>query len=210
MSVHRLTVECTGIAPLLMNAMSQEQLLALWNKEKAPRNQARPAPEEHCEKVLYLNKAKKPILPGPNLYSALVDAGRFIILDGKTKMSTRKDTTLPAYMTLEGTEYELLDPKTGKEATWEVDIRKGTNPNGGEAVAIVRPRFDEWKFIAEATIDLEEIAETKLRTLFEYAGKRIGLCDFRPARKGPFGQFVVTDWQLQQEGGGKKKKGRAA
>lgn len=198
MSVQRLTVECTGIAPLLMNAMSQEQLLALWNKERAPRGAARPEPRDHCKKVLYLNRSKKPIIPQPNLYSALVDAGRFIILEGKTKMSTRKDTTLPAYLTLEATEYELKDPKTGKPAGWEVDIRKGTNPNGGEAVAIVRPRFDDWRFTCEATIDLEQIDEKRLRLLFEYAGKRIGLCDFRPARKGPFGQFVVSKWDIKK------------
>lgn len=204
MSVHQLNVECTGIAPLLMNAMSEEQLLALWHKQSKGRNAARPAPKDHCETVLYLNKKKQPIIPATNLYAALVEAGRFLIYKGKQQISTRKDTILPAFFTLEGTEFELLDPnaKGKKAAQWEVDIRKGTNPNGGEAVAIVRPRFDEWKFTCSATIDLEEIAEDKLRTLFEYAGMRIGLCDFRPARKGPFGQFGVTSWSVK---GAKKR-----
>jgi len=27
------------------------------------------------------------------------------------------------------------------------------------------------------------------------AGKRIGLGDFRPQTKGPFGKYVITDWK---------------
>jgi len=28
------------------------------------------------------------------------------------------------------------------------------------------------------------------------AGKRVGLGDFRPARKGPFGKFRVDEWKV--------------
>jgi hypothetical protein len=31
--------------------------------------------------------------------------------------------------------------------------------------------------------------------VIDAAGKRVGLGDFRPACKGPFGRFVVTNWQ---------------
>jgi hypothetical protein len=33
------------------------------------------------------------------------------------------------------------------------------------------------------------------REIVDAAGKRIGLGDFRPATKGPFGKFVVTSWE---------------
>ena len=33
-----------------------------------------------------------------------------------------------------------------------------------------------------------------MREILDAAGKRIGLGDFRPARKGPFGKFTVTHW----------------
>jgi hypothetical protein len=34
-----------------------------------------------------------------------------------------------------------------------------------------------------------------LREIVDAAGKRIGLGDFRPACKGPFGRFCVVNWK---------------
>lgn len=45
-----------------------------------------------------------------------------------------------------------------------------------------------------ATIDTDLISEGLFRELVDAAGKRIGLGDFRPDCKGPFGKFVVTQW----------------
>lgn len=33
-----------------------------------------------------------------------------------------------------------------------------------------------------------------VRELFDIAGSKIGLGDFRPDRRGPFGRFTVTMW----------------
>jgi hypothetical protein len=33
------------------------------------------------------------------------------------------------------------------------------------------------------------------RDIVDSAGRRIGLGDFRPDRKGPFGKFVVVSWK---------------
>jgi hypothetical protein len=44
-----------------------------------------------------------------------------------------------------------------------------------------------------------------LREILDASGKRIGLGDFRPACKGPFGKFVVVKWEIEeQEKEGKK------
>jgi hypothetical protein len=34
-----------------------------------------------------------------------------------------------------------------------------------------------------------------MREIVDAAGKRVGLGDFRPACKGPFGKFVVVQWK---------------
>jgi hypothetical protein len=39
------------------------------------------------------------------------------------------------------------------------------------------------------------IAPKLVREIVDAAGKRIGLGDFRPSCKGPFGKFVVTQWK---------------
>lgn len=38
-----------------------------------------------------------------------------------------------------------------------------------------------------------------VRSIVDDAGKKIGLGDFRPARKGPFGRFVVKEWVVLED-----------
>ena len=38
-----------------------------------------------------------------------------------------------------------------------------------------------------------------LRQIIDDSGKRIGLGDFRPSTKGPYGRFVVTSWVEQAD-----------
>jgi hypothetical protein len=37
--------------------------------------------------------------------------------------------------------------------------------------------------------------EKLFRAIVDDAGKRVGLGDFRPATKGPYGRYVVTSWK---------------
>jgi hypothetical protein len=38
-----------------------------------------------------------------------------------------------------------------------------------------------------------------IRAVIDDAGKKIGLGDYRPSRKGPFGRFVVKTWTVHKE-----------
>jgi len=58
-----------------------------------------------------------------------------------------------------------------------------------------RPCFDEWEFDCEIDYDETVMTENQLRKIVDDAGNRVGLCDFRPAKKGPFGRFMVTAWK---------------
>jgi hypothetical protein len=56
--------------------------------------------------------------------------------------------------------------------------------------------FDDWKLTFTAELDTTILSEKLLRAIIDDAGKRVGLGDFRPATKGPFGRFVVTNWKV--------------
>jgi hypothetical protein len=178
--------------------MTETQLEGL-RKPGGKKAKTAPRPErsrDEAEPKLYVTKDGKPYLPTENIFSCLVAAGQSVRLDGKRQMSTAKSTVLPAYLALLDQFVPLLDPDAPDRApTWEVDMRQGRNPNGGEAVCIVRPRFDRWAFVLNVEIFEEEIAESVIRDLFDKAGSRIGLGDFRPARKGPFGRWTINRWQ---------------
>lgn len=195
-----IEVTARGLTPLLMNRMSDDTLENLRTKTKAPKTKAigtTLTPRADAERKLYLAE-DGPYVPGVNLMACLIEAGKSIRLDGKRQISTAKSTILPGLMTLLSTSMPLKVPGTDKAAVWEADVRAGRNPNGGEAVALCRPRFDEWEISFSIDIDEEEIGENTIRELFDKAGRRCGLGDFRPQRKGVFGQFVVECWDRKK------------
>jgi hypothetical protein len=199
-----VNVVCRGVTPLLINKMNESVLESLRTKIKKPKaaniGTTRTPREEASEKV-YLHTGKC-CMPGEMLMACLINAGAFIRLDGKRMMSTAKSTLLPGFMGLMTPVIMLVDPDDLKrEASWEPDVRKGTNPNGNEAVCICRPRWDRWAFEAQIDIDTLEIGENAIRELWDKAGRRMGLGDFRPQRKGIFGRFVVEKWNREEEVG---------
>jgi hypothetical protein len=190
-------IKIRGTTPLLMNRMSESVLEGLRTKTKAPKTKqigSTRTPREEATAKVY-SHGGAPMIPGENLMSCLIAAGVFVRLDAKRQISTGKATILPGLMSLLDFVLPLTTPDSGLPAKWEADVRKGVNPNGNEAVAICRPRFDAWGFSARISIDDRTIGENTIRELWDLAGKRIGLGDFRPARKGIFGQFVVECWE---------------
>jgi hypothetical protein len=190
-----ISVHCRGITPLFMNRMSESVLENIRTKTKASKTSKIGSvitPRQEAEPKVYTH-AGEPIIPATNLMSCLIAAGVFVRLDAKRQISTGKSTILPGFLSLDDAWIPLLTSK-GAQASWEADVRQGRNPNGGEAVAICRPRFDDWAFRLHIGIDTTEIGENVMRDLWDKAGRRIGLGDFRPARKGVFGQFVVDEW----------------
>lgn len=192
----QIKVVCQDASPLMMNAMSQAQLLALWIREKPPKTAARRKPREEAESKLHRLVNGNPHLPTRCLYAALVNAGQFIRLDGKRQISTDKKTILPAMLSLLDREIPLCLPDTDKAATWEVDIQQGRNPNGGEAVCIIRPRFDLWQISFTIEVDQRLMPLQMARELVDIAGRRVGLLEFSPRHKGTFGCFKVTTWSV--------------
>lgn len=196
-----IDVAIRGITPLLINKMDRDVLERLRTKQKDPKTKSIGStltPREDAERKLYLAE-DGPYLPGTMLMSCLIGAGVFVRLDGKRQVSTTKSTVLPGLMSLMTPTLRLVVPGTDKAAPWEPDIMQGRNPGGGEAVALCRPRFDEWSFSCRIDIAVEEIGENTIRELWDKAGRRCGLGDFRPSRKGIYGQFVVECWEHVEE-----------
>jgi hypothetical protein len=190
----RIEMTVKGITPLLVNRMTPEQLDGLRHPGGRRKKFTVPKePREEAEGKVYATHDGKPYLPTENLMACLISAGMYIKLDGKRQMSTAKSTLLPGFLSIEDP-FLLLLNSGGAPAAWEVDMRQGRNPNGGEAVCIIRPRFDSWSFRASLLADTDSISENMIRELVDIAGSRIGLCDFRPQRRGIYGKYKVTNW----------------
>jgi hypothetical protein len=192
-----VAVQCTltGVTPLLINAMPHDALLGLWTGNKPAKTAERPEPREWADAHLHKLPDGRPCVPPRMLYASLIGAGQFVRLDGKRQVSTGSSTTLPGLMTLTSFELPILKPGSDEAAPWEVDIQQGRNPNGGEAVCIIRPCFYAWQIHAELLVDRKTFPLESARGLVELAGRRMGLGDFRPNRKGMYGCFAITLWK---------------
>ncbi len=59
-----------------------------------------------------------------------------------------------------------------------------------------RPRFDAWGISFTLIIDDKVFDQALVRALADDLGSKVGLGDFRPSRKGPFGRFLVSRWEI--------------
>lgn len=193
-------ISCVGISPMLQNPMTDDTLDDLIygsaGKRKPPE---RDVPLEHlAEKKLCLGPSGEFGIPANYLFASLVEAGRHVIYDKRTKLSTATSSLIPALLAIVP---ELLDEKgdgfipfKDQDQKWIVDRRRGVLAANKAAVAIVRPKFKEWAFDVTVEVDEDQVNIDKIKDLFNTAGRLTGLGDFRPSKRGQFGRFRVLDF----------------
>lgn len=188
--LRRIHIVVEGLTPLMMSRISEATLQNLRTRVKPPKSQTKElTPRDEAEGKLHVTTRGEPYIPVEALMSCLIVAGQYIRLDGKRQASTKQSSLVPGFITIEDQELIL----THKE--WEVDMRPGRNPNGGELVCIVRPRFDKWGFEVTILLDTSLFSPVMCRELFEIGLNRVGLLEFRPARKGIFGRGRIVKWE---------------
>jgi hypothetical protein len=206
-------VTLRGISPLLMNPMTLEQLMDIHNKVRKPQKTDVNLTEVASGK-LYKDEEGRIGIPMQNLYSVLVEAGRNVSFKAKKNISTKDSTLVPIFLTFHDeffpfTRYASIIDGQLVEGKWTADLRRGINPGSVGVkvpVAVIRPKFKEWEFKCTIDVDEKKVSKEITQQLFEWGGDAVGLCDFRPTCRGPFGRFEVADWKEIQNGNGNGKK----
>ena len=184
-----ITIRISGKTPLLLHRFTDAaQMAATSGARSSIANDAEPAVEQ-AEHALYVDEQGRPGIPGPNVLRCLIDAGKFMKA-GRSKVTTQKSSIVPAAVMLD--EPFLLIESVGG---WKVDTRPVRIPATGGRILRHRPCFDDWALNFCVQLDESVIAPKMFRELVDHAGSRIGLGDFRPDCKGPFGRFVVQSWK---------------
>jgi hypothetical protein len=189
--MNMIDVTIQGTTPLLINRFCDEAQMAATrgNSETYKPNRA---PAEEALTRLYTDENGVPVMPQPNILRCITDAGKFFKV-GKGRVSNAKSSLVPACVSLNDVHYPIRS-----EHGWTVDQRPIRNPSTGGRVLRFRPMFHDWAISFKMLLDEEIISEALLRDLLDTAGKRIGLGDFRPDCKGPFGKFVITNWNFDK------------
>lgn len=197
--VMKVRVTIQGVTPLLMNRFTEANEVAVSGGTSVAFRGDKGAPREQAAAKRYADGNDNLYIPGPNIFAALVAAGTFHKA-GKSKLTTQKTSLIPAGVMVD----DLICPITNATGEllshWEVDSRSVVIPATGGRVMAHRPRVDSWHVTFTLDIDQTMFSPNLIRAVVDDAGKKIGLGDYRPARKGPFGRFVVARWEVLEVG----------
>ncbi len=129
------------------------------------------------------------MLPTQNVFSCFLEGGKFFKI-GRRQVTTRDSSLLAGALEMNDVVVPLVFSKP-----WEVDSRPFRNQVNNTKMLTHRPRFDDWKFTIHCVLDHELVGIKMFRQIVDMAGRVIGLGDYRPDRKGPYGKFVVECWE---------------
>lgn len=193
MSDVHINIRIEGVSPLLCNRFTDAAQQAASSGTAVSTVGDRGTPKEIAEESLYKDEEGRPVIPQPNLYRCIIDAGTFFKA-GKSKVTTQKSSMIPSCVTVDG----VVIPLESREG-WCIDTRPVRIPSTGGRILRHRAVFNDWALSFHASVDTTILSAKMFREIVDAAGKRIGLGDFRPACKGPFGKFVVTKWNIEED-----------
>lgn len=171
-----MEVSIKGISPLMMHRFPEEPIKALEKKTR----------EEQAEIAAYRDiDTKRLYVPASAVHRALINAA--IYSKGKGRSSLQKEAAACFLVTPERLDLGVSD--------YIVDARPVVVPATKGRVMRYRPKLEEWSLAFELQYDPTLMSEENVRQIVDDAGSRVGLLEFRPACKGPYGRFMVTEWK---------------
>jgi hypothetical protein len=184
-----------GVTPMIMNKFHDAAALAASSGTRGSSAASdRGTPQEICELKLYRDADGKLCVPQPNLLRCFADGGYFHKI-GKKQITTKESSQVFACFDILGVTVPLKHKQP-----WKIDTRPVVIPATKGRILAHRPMFDDWSLEFDTELDTSIIGPKLMRAIIDDAGKRIGLGDFRPAKKGPYGKFVVTVWREKGDG----------
>lgn len=170
-------IQCTikGISALLMHAYPMQPIDAIEKK----------SPEEQAEYSAYRDPNTESLyIPGIAIQRSFIASASYS--KGKGRGSLQKPVAACVMVNPERCDLGVKE--------YLIDSRPVVIAATKGRIVRHRPRLDNWQVVFEIEYDDTLLTETQLRRIVDDAGSRVGLLDFRPERKGPFGRFMVIDW----------------
>ena len=186
-----IDVEIRGTSPLLIHRFSEEaevgkQTRRIETKARDPRTEA--------QRVAYVAPDGTFYFSAFSIPAAMGNAGSSHKLTGSRK-SLRY--VVPSAVRVNTDAITILDADGVPHKSFEVDSRPVTIPATKGRVMRHRPRFNAWSARFQLDVDERLLSEDVGNQLLNEAGQTIGIGDFRPEKRGPFGCFVVTKFKAR-------------
>lgn len=183
-----IEVEIRGTSPLLIHRFGEDSEQAKSTRRIRVNDRD---PRAEATKAAYIAKDGTFYFSAFSIPNAMGNAGASHKMRGSRKtlrfiVPSAVRVTTEAITILNG---------DGPAKDFEVDARPVTIPATKGRIMRYRPRFDSWGAKFSLLLDDNSLAVDDAHRLLDEAGQFIGIGDFRPEKRGPFGCFRVTSFQ---------------
>lgn len=179
-----IQVTIKGISPLLMNRPDVESMM-----QQSKKRQSVGTPEEDFKKKQYRTEKGLLYQPYTHLEGCLIESAKKFKVKGNGKATYSK--IFGYCVSVEPFEIvHKLQPKGKVDHFITTAVRK----DGGRIVTD-RPMFRDWELEFAIEYDEEEVPIEVVKEVLDNGGRRVGIGDWRPAKKGKFGKFMVTKFK---------------
>jgi len=172
-----IKIKIEGVSPLLVNRFLDSQIV---DKIKKRTGEQKGIPPK--DKLYEVNG--KPYLPARYFEACLIEAAKQFKIAGKGKSTYSKYIGATVHIEPEAL---MLSPNQ-----WEPYTIAAVNPNTRGRMLVTRPRFNEWGTEMTVTCEEDSISTDTIQRIMEYAGRFVGVGDWRPEKKGKFGKFRLV------------------
>jgi len=183
-----IEIEIRGITPLLIHRFGEQSEQAKKTRRIEVQNRD---PREEATKNAYIARDGTYYFSAFAIPNAMGNAGT-----NHKATGTRKTLrfVVPSAIRMSSDTITILNAE-GPAKGFEVDSRPVTIPATKGRVMRHRPRFDQWGARFTFVLDDELLSVDMTQQLLTEAGQSIGIGDFRPEKRGPFGTFRVTKFK---------------
>jgi hypothetical protein len=191
MEIRNITYDVTikGLTPLLMNKPSLLMSEVDPKKAKEGKGMNTKSPLEQAKDKLYELEGVL-YQPETHLRGCLIEVGKNFSIKGKGKST---------YSKVIGYSVEINPMEIEhKKKKWEVYSVLAVNPTTRGRNPIHRPMLRDWELDFTITFDESVIHPDVMKEMLDTAGRIVGIGDWRPNKKGRFGKFEVTRWEVQK------------
>lgn len=183
-----IDVEIRGTSPLLIHRFSENSEQAASSRKTMVQKRD---PREEATKAAYIAPDGTFYFSAFSIPGAMGNAGANHKMRGSRK-SLR--FIVPSAVRITCDTITILNGN-GPAKDFEVDARPVTIPATKGRIMRYRPRFDCWGAKFNLSLDDTALSIEDAHLLLNEAGVSIGIGDFRPDKRGPFGCFRVVSFQ---------------
>jgi hypothetical protein len=183
LDIRTAVVEIVGTSPLIVHAWGEKSKRQMREKQQKLAKMAKEAkdPEADFESSKYLNAERKDCVPAGAFRNAIISSGRFA--DGIPMTKITGSVFFP----------DNLVPLAFDKCVMREDMVRvgGKGPGTGTADLRYRAEYQGWKVKLRVEYNATIISLEQLLNLVSLAGFSVGICEWRPEKKGQFGRFTV-------------------